>query len=98
MSIEVELLLFSYLLLSGITTGALYALVAIGLVVVNKSTGIINFAQGELVMVCDSWPGQFMSSSAKPILSPSSGRSSAVSCWVSLPIELPSSRLPRPTW
>lgn len=46
------MLLFSYLLLSGITTGALYALVAIGLVVVNKSTGIINFAQGELVMVC----------------------------------------------
>src|ERR1700730_5590598 len=51
-SIEVALLLFSYLLLSGITTGALYALVAIGLVVVNKSTGIINFAQGELFMFC----------------------------------------------
>jgi branched-chain amino acid transport system permease protein len=46
------LLLFSYLLLGGITTGALYALVAIGLVVVNKSTGIINFAQGELFMFC----------------------------------------------
>lgn len=46
------MLLFSYLLLSGITTGALYALVAIGLVVVNKSTGIINFAQGELFMFC----------------------------------------------
>jgi branched-chain amino acid transport system permease protein len=46
------LLLFSYLLLGGITTGTLYALVAIGLVVVNKSTGIINFAQGELFMFC----------------------------------------------
>jgi branched-chain amino acid transport system permease protein len=46
------LLLFSYLLLGGVTTGALYALVAIGLVVVNKSTGIINFAQGELFMFC----------------------------------------------
>lgn len=46
------MLLFSYLLLGGITTGTLYALVAIGLVVVNKSTGIINFAQGELFMFC----------------------------------------------
>jgi len=46
------LLLFSYLLLSGVTTGALYALVALGLVVVNKSTGIVNFAQGELFMFC----------------------------------------------
>jgi branched-chain amino acid transport system permease protein len=44
------LLLFSYLLLGGITSGALYALVALGLVIVNKSTGIINFAQGELFM------------------------------------------------
>ena len=30
--------------------GALYALVALGLVVVNKATGIINFAQGEFFM------------------------------------------------
>ena len=45
-------MLFSYILLSGITTGALYALVALGIVVVNKATGIINFAQGELFMFC----------------------------------------------
>lgn len=44
------MLLFSYIVLSGITTGALYALVALGIVVVNKATGIINFAQGELFM------------------------------------------------
>jgi branched-chain amino acid transport system permease protein len=44
------LLLFSYLLMSGVTTGALYALVALGLVVVNKATGVINFAQGEFFM------------------------------------------------
>ncbi|MEI8403536.1 MAG: branched-chain amino acid ABC transporter permease, partial [Alcaligenaceae bacterium] len=43
-------MLFSYLLISGVTTGALYALVALGLVVVNKATGIINFAQGEFFM------------------------------------------------
>jgi branched-chain amino acid transport system permease protein len=44
------LLLFSYLLMSGITTGALYGLVALGFVVVNKATGVINFAQGEFFM------------------------------------------------
>jgi branched-chain amino acid transport system permease protein len=44
------LLLFSYLLISGVTTGALYALVALGIVVVNKATGVINFAQGEFFM------------------------------------------------
>ena len=44
------MLLFSYLLMSGITTGALYALVALGFVVVHKATGVINFAQGEFFM------------------------------------------------
>ena len=43
-------MLFSYLLMSGVTTGALYALVALGFVVVNKATGVINFAQGEFFM------------------------------------------------
>ena len=44
------MLLFSYLLMSGVTTGALYGLVALGFVVVNKATGVINFAQGEFFM------------------------------------------------
>ena len=44
------MLLLTYLLLSGLTTGSLYALVALGLVVVNKATGVVNFAQGELFM------------------------------------------------
>ncbi|BBK41497.1 branched-chain amino acid ABC transporter permease [Allostella vacuolata] len=44
------MLMLSYLLLSGVTTGALYALVALGIVVVNKATGVINFAHGELFM------------------------------------------------
>lgn len=44
-------MLFSYLLVSGITTGALYALIALGLVIVNKASGVINFAHGELLMV-----------------------------------------------
>lgn len=39
------------LLLSGISTGAVYALVALGFNVIFKSTGAINFAQGEWVMM-----------------------------------------------
>jgi branched-chain amino acid transport system permease protein len=41
----------AYLLVSGITTGSLYALVAMGLVVVYKATGVVNFAHGELFML-----------------------------------------------
>jgi branched-chain amino acid transport system permease protein len=38
-------------LTSGLTTGALYALVALGLVIVYRSTGHINFSHGELFMM-----------------------------------------------
>jgi branched-chain amino acid transport system permease protein len=44
-------MLLGYLLVSGVTTGALYALIALGIVVVNKASGVINFAHGELFMV-----------------------------------------------
>jgi branched-chain amino acid transport system permease protein len=44
-------MLFSYLLATGLTTGALYALVAVGLVICYRTTGHINFAHGELFMV-----------------------------------------------
>lgn len=44
------MVLLTYLLLSGLTTGALYALIALGIVVVNKATAVINFAHGELFM------------------------------------------------
>src|SRR5262249_41916500 len=36
---------------SGIATGCVYALVALSLVIVYKSTDVVNFAGGELVMV-----------------------------------------------
>jgi len=39
------------LLASGIVTGGIYALIAIGFVVVYKATGVINFATGELMML-----------------------------------------------
>jgi branched-chain amino acid transport system permease protein len=41
----------AYLLVSGLTTGSLYALMAIGLVVVYKATRVVNFAHGELFML-----------------------------------------------
>jgi branched-chain amino acid transport system permease protein len=45
------MMLFAYLLSSGITAGALYALVAVGLVLCYRTTGHINFAHGELFMM-----------------------------------------------
>src|SRR5512143_3989807 len=39
------------LLVSGVVTGGIYALIAMGFVVVYKATGIINFATGELMML-----------------------------------------------
>lgn len=45
------MLVFSYLLATGITTGALYALVALGIVIVYKATEVVNLAHGELFMI-----------------------------------------------
>jgi branched-chain amino acid transport system permease protein len=42
---------FMQLLVAGIAVGALYALVALGFVVIYKSTGVINFAQGALLLL-----------------------------------------------
>jgi len=46
------MMMFGYLLASGITTGALYALVALGITVVYKATRAVNFAHGDLFMIC----------------------------------------------
>ena len=37
---------------SGIALGAIYGLIALGIVMVYKATGILNFAHGEAAMVC----------------------------------------------
>jgi len=42
---------FVQILFSGITMGAIYALIAIGFVTIYNVTGIINFAQGEFAML-----------------------------------------------
>ncbi len=39
------------LLASGVVTGGIYALIAMGFVIVYKATGVINFAIGELMML-----------------------------------------------
>ena len=48
MNIGVQLLQYT---LSGITIGSIYAMVAIGFNIIYNSTGIINFAQGDFVML-----------------------------------------------
>ena len=42
--------MFSQLFVAGLTNGSLYALVAIGLIVIYKATNVINFAQGEMLV------------------------------------------------
>ena len=37
-------------LLSGLTSGSIYALVAVGFCIIYNATGLVNFAQGEFVM------------------------------------------------
>jgi len=46
-----EFLFFMQFLLSGLSIGSIYALVAIGFVLIYKSTSILNLAQGELLTV-----------------------------------------------
>ena len=41
---------FINFLIPGLMSGAIYALVAVGFVLIFKATGVLNFAQGELVM------------------------------------------------
>ena len=42
---------FFQLLVAGVAVGALYALVALGFVIIYKATGVINFAQGALLLL-----------------------------------------------
>lgn len=41
---------FSQLIVTGLVLGSVYALVALGFVLIYKSTSVLNFAQGELLM------------------------------------------------
>jgi len=48
MSLSLQIFQF---LLTGLTTGSTYALIAIGFSLIHNATGIVNFAQGEFVML-----------------------------------------------
>ncbi len=48
---EGELLFFMQFFLTGLSMGSIYALVALGFVLIYKSTSILNLAQGEFLMV-----------------------------------------------
>jgi hypothetical protein len=56
------------LALNGLAVGCIYGLVALGFVLIYKATELVNFAQGDLLML-----GAFTSPSRWP-WSPSSGR------------------------
>ncbi len=43
--------IFFQLILSGIISGSIYGLVALGFVLIYKATDVVNFAQGELMMI-----------------------------------------------
>lgn len=42
---------FSYLFATGLTSGAIYALIALGIVIVYRATNVVNFAHGEIFMI-----------------------------------------------
>jgi len=39
------------LALNGVVVGSIYALVALGFVIIYKSSGVLNFAQGEFLLL-----------------------------------------------
>src|SRR5512142_2343136 len=43
---------FLQYLFDGLSAGAIYSLLALGLVIVYRGTGHLNFAQGEMAMLC----------------------------------------------
>lgn len=46
-----DFMFFTQLMISGIALGCLYALIAVGFVLILKATDILNFAQGEVIML-----------------------------------------------
>jgi branched-chain amino acid transport system permease protein len=59
------------ILIGSLAIGAVYALVAIGIVLTYRATGIVNFAQGELMMVsayCAVFAGELVGSSVVELL------------------------------
>ncbi len=68
---------FLQLLVSGLATGAIYALVAVGFSLLWQASQTINFAQGEFVMV----PAFFVLVAMHTLGLPSPSRSWSESSW-----------------
>jgi branched-chain amino acid transport system permease protein len=77
-----ELLQF---LLSGITVGAVYALVALGFTIIHNASGVVNFAQGEFVMI-GGMTTVFLFDAGVP-LAPAAAAAVAVTCVVGVALE-----------
>lgn len=45
------MLFFAQVIVSGLTLGSIYALTALGFVIIFRATAVVNFAQGEMMMV-----------------------------------------------
>ncbi len=54
--------------LSGLSTGSIYALIGFGFAIIYNSTGIINFAQGEFVMLGGMLVLSFLTAASLPLV------------------------------
>ncbi|MEX2238550.1 MAG: branched-chain amino acid ABC transporter permease [Dehalococcoidia bacterium] len=54
--------LFSRQVVAGIATGSLYAIIALALVLIYRSTDVVNFGQGEMAMICTFFAWSFLES------------------------------------
>ena len=48
------------LLVNGLVVGTLYGVVAMSFVLIYKATQVVNFAQGELLLVGDNWENDYL--------------------------------------
>ena len=71
------------LLIAGVTTGSIYAIVAVGFNIIFKSTDAINFAQGEWVMMGGMLAATATRRGTCRSGSHASARSSSSASWVS---------------
>ncbi|HEX5940140.1 MAG TPA: hypothetical protein VFZ12_07245, partial [Dehalococcoidia bacterium] len=52
--------LYSQQVAAGLATGSLYAIIALALVLIYRSTDIVNFGQGEMAMICTFFAWSFL--------------------------------------
>jgi branched-chain amino acid transport system permease protein len=58
--LEDDFELFSQQVVAGLATGSLYAIIALGIVLIFRSTDVVNFAQGEMAMICTFFAWSFL--------------------------------------